>query len=345
MRVALDLLGGDLAPAAVVDGALLVAAERPDIEVVLVGPPEIAASLLAVRDAADRFDVVPATQVVTMDEDPARGVRAKRDATVRVAARLVRDGAVDATVSVGATGAALAAAMFTLGRLPGVTRPALAVVVPATAGPLVLLDVGANPDAGADLLAQFALSGAAFARIRLGVADPRVGLLNIGEEPGKGDELRKQAYAELAGLSARFVGNVEAHDVALGGPADVVVTDGFTGNVVVKALEGAVRMVSGALLSAFGADDDRRAAARVLQPALAEVAAALHPDVMGGGMLLGVDGVVVIGHGSSSPTAVAHCVYAAAQAVAEGLVPQIRESLAAHVAARRARAGLEVTNP
>ncbi len=345
VTVALDLLGGDSAPGSVVDGALLVAERRPDITVLLVGPPDVAAHALADRGQAGRFEIVPASQVIGMDEDPARGVRTKRDATVRVAARLVRDGQADATVSVGSTGAAMAAALFTLGRLPGVTRPALAVVVPAAAGPLVLLDVGANSDCGAELLAQFALSGAALARIRLGLENPRVGLLSIGEEPGKGDELRKVAHARLLELPLNYVGNVEGHEIPLGGKADVIVTDGFTGNVVVKGLEGAFTMFSRALLTAFTADDTRKAAAKALAPAFAEVAARLNPDVLGGGMLLGVDGVAVVGHGSSSPEAVACCVEAAADAASQGLVPMVRVALADLVAARRDHDGVDRAGP
>jgi glycerol-3-phosphate acyltransferase PlsX len=230
-----------------------------------------------------------------------------------VAARLVRDGDADATVSAGSTGAALAAALFTLGRLPGVTRPALAVVVPARNGPVVLLDAGANPDAGADLLTQFALSGAAYATTALGLERPRVGLLSNGAEPGKGDALRKQAYDLIAALPVDFAGNVEGHDIALGGRADVVVTDGFTGNVALKAIEGAL-----ALAGAPAADRE------------------------GGALLLGVDGVAVVGHGASSPRAVAACVGMAADAVRTGLVPALRTVLADLVHRRRVGAGLEV---
>ncbi len=302
-------MGGDAAPDAVVDGALLAADEHPDLRVVLVGPEEVAAAALEARRATGRFEVVPATQVVAMDEDPARAVRAKRDATVRVAARLVRDGAADATVSVGSTGAALAAAMFTLGRLPGVTRPALAVVIPAPNGRVILLDAGAHPDAGPDLLAQFGLTGAAYA-VTLGIAHPRVGLLSNGEEPGKGDALRRDAFPLLAGLPLDFAGNVEGHDVALGGRADVVVTDGFTGNVLLKGIEGA--------LGQAGTATD------------------------GGAMLLGVDGVAVVGHCSAGPRAVAACLVLAADAVRSGLVPRLAETLGALVARRRERAGLGV---
>jgi glycerol-3-phosphate acyltransferase PlsX len=311
VRVALDLMGGDAAPDPVVEGALLAAAERPDVAVLLVGPPSLAAAALRDRDAQDRFEVVPAAQHIGMDEDPARAVRAKRDASVRVAARLVRDGAADATVSCGPTGAALAAAMFTLGRLPGVTRPAVAVLVPTPNGPVVLVDAGANPDAGADLLAQFALSGAAYAATALRLERPRVGLLSNGAEPGKGDALRKEAYDLLAALPVDFVGNVEGHDVVLGGRADVVVTDGFTGNVLLKGVEAAL---------------------------------ALHantPDDAGGALLLGVDGVAVVGHGGASPRAVASAVGLAADAVRDGLLPRLTEDLAGLVARRRERAGLE----
>ncbi len=317
-RVALDLLGGDRAPEQVVDGALIAADEQSGVDVVLVGPPDVAARLLAERGAAGRLEVVAASQVVGMDEDPARAVRAKRDATVRVCARLVRDGAADAMVSVGSTGAALAAAVFTVGRLRGMSRPALGVVIPAAAGPLVLLDAGATTEATPELLGQFALAGAAFATVRLGLERPRVGLLTNGEEPGKGDPLRKGAFEVLSALPLHFVGNVEGRDVPLGGVADVVVADGFTGNVLLKGLEGAAAMLTDVLRAALGPDADA---------AITAATAPLQPDVLGGGMLLGVDGVVVVGHGSSSPRAVASCIGVAVQAAREGLVPQLAATL------------------
>lgn len=336
-RVAVDLLGGDDAPRAVVEGALLALAERPGLSVTLVGPPEVAEPLLGPAGPAlrARVHLAPASQAVGMDENPARAVRAKRDATVRVAARLVRDGAADATVSTGSTGAAMAAALFTLGRLPGVTRPALALPVPAPAGPVVLLDVGANVECTPDLLAQFALAGAAYARVRLGLPAPRVGLLSVGTEPGRGDPLRRDAAALLAELPVAFVGNVEAYAVPLGGPADVVVTDGFTGNVLLKGLEGAVGAVVGTL-----AADLAGAADPAVATALARAAGAFAPDTHGGAVLLGVDGVAVVGHGSSSPRALASCVVAAASAHEQGLVPRLRAAMADLVARRRAKAGL-----
>ena len=339
VRVALDLLGGDRAPESVVEGALLALAADPDLEVLLVGPVDVAERLLAGRcgvgrPGAARYALVAASQVVEMDEDPARAVRAKRDATVRVAARLVRDGRADAVVSIGSTGAALAAAIFTMGRLRGMSRPGLAIVVPARAGHLVLLDAGATTEASPELLAQFALAGVAFAQVRLGLPRPRVGLLSNGEEAGKGDPLRKAAFEALSALPVDFVGNVEGGDVPEGGPADVVVTDGFTGNVLLKGLEGAAAMVTATLLDALRATPDGAAATFDLMPVLTEVAAALLPEDLGGGVLLGVDGVVVVGHGSSTPRAVASCVRVAAQTAREGVVPALKDALAALAAKR-----------
>ena len=326
-RVALDLLGGDDAPASVVDGALLVAERSPDVELLLVGPVEVAERLLAERGASGRVRLVAAREVVEMHEDPARAVRRKRDATVRVAARLVRDGEADAVVSVGSTGAAVAAALFTLGRLRGVTRPALAAVIPAAAGPLVFLDAGATTEATPELLAQFALAGAAFAEVRLGLTAPRVGLLSIGEESGKGDELRKAAHVALSALPVDFVGNVQGGDVPHGGVADVVVTDGFTGNVLAKGLEGAATMLTAVVHDALTATPERAAAAGLLLPALDEATGHMSPDALGGAVLLGVDGVVVVGHGASSAEGVASCVRVAVQAAREGLVPRIAAAL------------------
>ena len=331
-RIALDLMGGDHAPDSVVDGALLVADESPDVEVLLVGPPDVAESLLAARGQAGRLEVVAASEVVAMDEDPARAIRAKRDASVRVCARLVRDGQADGFVSVGSSGAALASAVLTLGRLPGVSRPPLAAVIPAKAGSVVLLDVGATPETSCDMLEQFALAGAAFATVRLGLARPRVGLLTNGEEPGKGDTLRKKAYDALSRLPVRFVGNVEGRDVPMGGVADVIVTDGFTGNVLLKGLEGAARMLAELLVEELSGND----AARELRPALDRATAHLSPDALGGAVLLGVDGVVVIGHGSAGPRSVAACIQVAADVARDGLVAKVAAGMAELVGTRDA---------
>jgi glycerol-3-phosphate acyltransferase PlsX len=338
VRIALDLMGGDHAPESVVEGALLVAAETPDVHVVLVGPPDVAERLLAERGQAGRLEVVAASEVVAMDEDPARATRSKSDATVRVCARLVRDrssaGGADAMVSIGSTGAALTAAVLTIGRLKGISRPPLAAVVPAKAGPLVFLDAGANPEASADLLAQYALVGAAFATVRLGIPEPRVGLLTNGGEAGKGDAVRKEAYDALSALPVRFVGCVEGRDVPYGGPADVIVTDGFTGNVLIKGIEGTASMLTELLLAAMTSTPERAAAAQQLLPAFGEVTAQLSTDVVGGAVLLGLDGVCVVGHGAAGPRAVASCIAMAAEAVREGLVAKVAAALS-ELAGRR----------
>jgi glycerol-3-phosphate acyltransferase PlsX len=293
VRVALDLMGGDNAPAAVVDGALLAVSTESDLDVVLVGPVALAERLLEERGALGRVQLVDATQVVAMDEDPARAVRTKKDAGVRVAHRLVRDGDCHAAVSVGSTGATLASAVLTLGRLT--RRPALAVIVPGIAGPVVLLDVGATMDCTAQQLVQHALLGAAYA-VALGLDSPRVGLLNVGEESGKGDKLRKDAFGALLAAPLRFVGNVEGHDVSGGGKADVIVTDGFTGNVLLKGIEGANTRAGGGPLPASA-------------------------------ILLGVGGVSVVGHGSASAEDVAACVRSATSAVRDGVMARTMTAL------------------
>jgi glycerol-3-phosphate acyltransferase PlsX len=329
--VALDLMGGDQAPEAVIDGALLALDELPAVSVTLVGPEQVARRLLADRGRSEACVIAPATQVIGMGEDPARAVRAKRDATVRVAAQLVRDGGADAMVSVGSTGATMAAALFTLGRLPGVTRPALAIDLPTPAGPVVLLDAGATVEAGPDLLAQYAVAGSAYARIRYGLPHPRVGLLSVGSERSKGDPLRKLAYDVLTGLAEAgllvFIGNVEGHDAA-GGPADVIVTDGFTGNVLLKGMEGAAAMVTTLLTGTILDPTPGPVTAGTVLPLLAEVSDRVGSAAMGGA-LLGVHGVVVIGHGSSSPRAVTGAIAQAVQLHRQDVLPAVARGLAA----------------
>lgn len=308
--VALDLLGGDGAPGVVADAVahLVHSPVEGDPRLTLVGPPDLARALLIERgvdpsmgDAA--IELVPATRSVAMDEDPLAVLRAHDDVTVSVAAGLVRDRRADAWVSVGHTGAAVAAATLELGRLPGMSRPALAVVVPSLTGPVVLLDAGAAPEATPDLLRQFAMVGHAYART-LGVTDPGIGLLTIGGEDGKGDRLRRSTHdLFLETLPFRYVGAVEGHDVALGRSAQVVVTDAFTGNVLLKGLEGAVTWAAQRMGEAYG--DPGPAWALAEQTATSDFA---------GGMLLGIDGVTVIGHGAGTAAEVCACVRLAARA-------------------------------
>ncbi|HYI63084.1 MAG TPA: phosphate acyltransferase PlsX [Acidimicrobiales bacterium] len=319
--IAVDAMGGDRAPDEIVAGAEQAAAEL-GLPVVLVGDPE--------RLAGTSLEVVAASEVIAMDEDPGKGVRRKKDSSLVRAAEAVRDGRASAMVSAGNTGATWGAALLRMGRTRGVSRPAIATPLPRPGHdtPLVLLDAGANADCQAEWLVQFARMGAVFARDRFGTATPRVGLLSIGEEPSKGDALRKEAHALLAdgawqeACGATFAGNVEGRDLMTPG-VDVVVTDGFTGNVALKSLEGAMRALVGAILGAFDTDDATRAAAEVLMPALLPLYGQLDPDATGGAVLLGVDGVCVISHGSSSATAIVNACRVAAEAVRSDLVGAI----------------------
>ncbi len=323
LPIAVDVMGGDKGPGEIVAGARE-AAERFGVPVVLIGRPE------AVEDPGD-LDVWPATEVIDMADDPLQGVRRKKDASMVRAAESVRDGRASAMVSAGNTGAAMASALLRMGRITGVARPAIATMLPVPgSSPTVLLDSGANAECTPPWLLQFAQMGAAYAVLRLGKPEPLVGLLSIGEEKSKGNDLVKEAHALLAEAGAlstgRFVGNVEGRDV-LTDAADVVVTDGFTGNVVLKTLEGSVRVVVDALLVAMMSTEETRAAAKVLLPALLPLQNELDPDTYGGAALLGVDGICIISHGSSSARAIVNAVGLAAEMVAGDLVGSIRRAV------------------
>jgi glycerol-3-phosphate acyltransferase PlsX len=323
--IAVDAMGGDRAPDEIVAGAERAASEL-GLPIVLVGDPDRLSTSL---------EVIPASEVIEMHDDPGKGVRRKKDSSLVRAAEAVSDGRASAMVSAGNTGATFGAALLRMGRIKGVARPAIATPLPRPGHdvPLVLLDAGANADAQAEWLVQFAQMGAVFARDRLGIEAPEVGLLSIGEEPGKGDSLRKETYALLDDpawtepCGARFVGNVEGRDLMFPG-VDVVVTDGFTGNVALKTLEGAMRSLVGAILGAFDTDDATRAAGDTLMPALLPLYSQLDPDATGGAMLLGVDGVCIISHGSSSATAIVNACRVAAESVTSDLVGKLTTALA-----------------
>lgn len=300
LPIAVDAMGGDKAPDEIVAGARKAAEEG--IPVVLVGVPDL------MGDTGD-LEVFACSEVIGMDEDPAQSVRRKKDSSLVRAAELVRDGAASAMVSAGNTGATMASALLRMGRLPGVVRPCIATPLPRLGrAPAVLVDAGANAECTSVMLRQFAQMGAAYAAARYGVGDPSVALLSIGEEASKGTPLVKETHGLLAeGAGLRFVGNVEGRDL-LPSPADVVVTDGFTGNVTLKALEGSLRFIVETLFGVFSTDDQTQAASEVLLPHLLPIAAELDPENTGGAMLLGVDGICVISHGSSSATAMHNAV-------------------------------------
>ena len=322
-RIALDAMGGDFAPLQTVLGAGDAAADG--VDVVLVGDTDKIGEILEKQNLD--LPVVDAPEVITMDEPPSAAIRRKKRASVTVAARMVADGEATGMVSAGSTGAALAAAAIIIGRIDGVSRPAIATILPAES-PVVVLDAGANLDVRAKHLGQFAIMGSVMARVHLGVEAPRVGLLNIGEEAGKGRDLERDAYSTLEASSINFVGNVEGRDLGEG-RADVIVTDGFTGNVLLKTVEATARVVArliGGALSSVSEPAEREAAALVL-PRLVEVREKLDPEAYGGAHLLGVRGTVVIGHGSSSRVAIANALRMAAEGTEQGLVDMIEEGI------------------
>ena len=316
LPLALDAMGGDKAPDDIIAGALQ-ARDELGVEIILVG--------LAEAVEGHGLPTLLCTEVIGMDEDPGQSVRRKKDSSLVRAAEAVRDGKAAAMISAGNTGAAMGSALLRMGRLKGVHRPAIATTIPVPgASPTVLLDSGANAECSAAWLVQFAQMGSVMSRERHGVANPRVGLLSIGEEDTKGNSLVKEAHALLrdaAGIN--FIGNVEGRDI-LTDDIDVVVTDGFTGNVTLKTLEGGVKFIVGKVLEAMMSSDEAKEAAKVLLPALAPVADELDPDSQGGAMLLGVDGVCIISHGSSGPKAIVNAVRVARDMVERDLVERLR---------------------
>jgi glycerol-3-phosphate acyltransferase PlsX len=323
LPVAVDAMGGDHAPDTIVAAARAVAAAGTPV--ILVGP----------ADLADRVDtgglpLIPASEVIEMHDDAAQGVRRKKDSTLVRAAEAVRDERASAMISAGNTGATMAAALLRMGRIKGVSRPAIATPIPVPGSrPTVLLDAGANAEVQPDWLVQFAQMGTVFARHRFDIATPRVGLLSIGEEPGKGDTLRKEAYELLiAAPGIDFIGNVEGRDV-MTDAVDVVVTDGFTGNVVLKTLEGGMRTVVRSLLAAFASDEKYKPHAEALLPALLPLYETLDPETYGGAILLGVDGVCIISHGSSSERAIVNGINVAREMVEAKIVDEIRSAVSA----------------
>ena len=276
------------------------------------------------------LEVIEASEVIEMDADAGSSVRKMKDSSLVRAAEAVRDGKASAMVSAGNTGATMASALLRMGRIKGVQRPAIAtpIPVPGADTPTVLLDAGANAECSAEWLVQFAQMGAVFAKQRFEIASPRVGLLSIGEEPTKGNPLVKETHKLLAegswigATGAQFIGNVEGRDI-MTDDVDVVVTDGFTGNVALKTLEGSLKSIINSLLAAFDSSDEARAAAAVLWPSLLPLYDSLDPENTGGAMLLGVDGVCIISHGSSSDRAMVNAIRVAADMVTANVVGHI----------------------
>jgi glycerol-3-phosphate acyltransferase PlsX len=322
-RVAVDAMGGDRAPDEVVAGAL--EARSEEIEPVLFGRRSVLEPL------ASGLEIVDAPAVVAMDEKPADAAREKRESSMFTACRAVGERRADAVVSAGNTGAMLAAALLEIRRLPNVNRPAIAVLLPALRGPCVLIDSGANADARPEHLLQFAHMGAVFAEEIVGVGEPVIALLSIGEEPEKGNRLIREAHDLLAASGLRFRGNVEGRDL-LAKAADVVVCDGFSGNLALKILEGTIKTLLEGMREEIAATPRGKLGGFLIRPAARRLRRRLDPETYGGAYLLGLRGLVVIAHGNSSRIAVANAIRLAAQGVRGQVVERVAERLADRVA-------------
>jgi len=327
MRIVLDAMGSDNYPAPDVAGAVRAAREWGD-EIILVGREEMIRQELARHNAAGlKLEIVHAAEVIEMDDEPARAARAKKDSSMHVGMNLVRDGQADGYVTAGNTGGVLAVAtLHTLQRIRGVKRPALATILPLPAGRVIALDIGANADCRPEYLLQFALMGDIYARAVLGCTRPRVALLSNGEEPGKGNTLVKEAYKLLAGSGLNFVGNVEPKE-AQACHADVIVSDGFTGNVFIKTTEATAKMLTGLIRDEIKASPLTAVGGLLVKPAFSRVARRVDPFEVGGGPLLGVNGVVIVAHGRSNARAIKNSIGQARKAVQGGVVEAIRGGL------------------
>ena len=335
LTIAVDAMSGDHGAAVAVPAALDVLAATPDLRLLIVGRAEVVRPLVAGVDPA-RCTVVDASEVVGMDERPQDALRRKKDSSMRVAVNLVKQGEAAACVSAGNTGALLATARFVLGMVPGIDRPAIVSAVPAAHGHTVMLDLGANPDCSAEQLVQFAVMGAVIASDLHGVERPRVGLLNIGEEDIKGTEELREAHRRLAATPINYLGFVEGN-VIFSGEVDVVVTDGFSGNVALKTMEGLARFIGSAMREEFTASPLRKLGALAAGPALRGLKRRLDPSAYNGASMVGLAGVVIKSHGGADRAAFASAVRVAIVEARKGVPTQIGDLLA-RVAAAEARA-------
>ncbi|ABZ84717.1 fatty acid/phospholipid synthesis protein plsx [Heliomicrobium modesticaldum Ice1] len=327
MRIALDAMGGDHAPGEIVKGAIE-AAEELHLQILLVGRPDAIEPLLkeASAGARSRLDIVAASEVIAMDESPATALRKKKDASIVVATRLVKEGRAQALVSAGSTGAQMAASLLGLGRISGIDRPAIATILPTLEGGKLLLDVGANSEAKPRNLLQFAHMGSIYAEKVMGIANPRVALLNIGEEETKGNELVLGAYGMLREAPLHFIGNVEGRDIFFG-RADVIVCDGFVGNVVLKFGEGMVSALKTMIKDELKNSRMAQLGALLAAPALRGMGKRLDYAEYGGAPLLGVNGVSIICHGSSKAKAIKNALRVARQGVQQNFIAAIQEHI------------------
>jgi phosphate acyltransferase len=323
MRIAIDAHGGDHAPDAVVEGIRQAKEKWPDLKIILIGLKDMEDQL-----ALDGVEFRPVTEKIEPEDKPTQAVRRKKDSSIVVGCQMVRKKEADAFISGGNTGALMAAGFFHVGRLKGVDRPALAPVFPTLNGKgILVLDVGANPEAKPEHLRQYATMGSIYAEKVLGFESPRVGLLNIGTEEGKGTELTREAYALIEkDLAARFVGNVEARDI-LEGPCEVLVCDGFTGNVLLKNTEGVAKAVFGRLKQELTANWMTKSMAALLKPRLKKFAQAMDYKEHGGAPLLGLKGPVIKAHGSSDVRAFYNAIRQTRRFLQHDVISRMEEEL------------------
>jgi phosphate acyltransferase len=327
VRIAVDAMGGDVGPPVTVEGAVRAARDHR-LEVILVGDKAAIERELGRHRSGDLpITVRHASQMIAMGESPSHALRRKRDSSMRVAAELVREGEAAAVVSAGNTGAAMAIAMFTLGVLPGVDRPAIAVVLPNLRARTVLLDAGANVDPKPRHLVQYAVMGHEYARRILGVRAPRVGLLSVGVEEGKGNELVREVFRVLEGMPLGFVGNVEGRDM-YNGSVDVVVTDGFTGNVALKISESLADMIVHLIREELTRTPMAKLGALLVRPAFRRFWRRVDYNELGGAPLLGINGACIIGHGGSPPRAIKNAIRVASEWVKMDFNAHLRAALA-----------------
>lgn len=325
MRIAVDAMGGDYAPGEVVKGVQLAVAEYP-VEIFLVGRSEVLEAEMD-HQGQERITIVPASEVIHMDDQPALALRRKKDASIAVATSLLKSGTAMGLVSAGSTGAQMAAALLTLGRLPGIARPAIATFLPTAVGPRVLLDVGANVDCKPQHLLQFAGMGSVYAEKILGIPSPRVGLLNVGVEITKGNELTLATYPLLEKSGLNFTGNIEPRDIPLG-KCDVIVCDGFVGNCILKFGEGLATATFSMLKEELGRHFWSRVGAAMLVPTLKALGTRFDYSEYGGAPLLGVSGVSIVCHGSSKAKAIKNAIRLAMQCVENRFVEHIGQAMA-----------------
>ena len=328
MKIALDAMGGDRAPDVMIQGAFeALGAVGAGLEIVLVGDTKALETKLAAFPSVSNLSIVEAPEVVEMHEPPIQALRRKKGTSIAEAMRLQKRGAAHAVISAGNTGAAVASSLLTLGRLSEVNRPAIASPLPTERGyPCIVLDVGANAECKPINLFQFAVMGSLYMEYIFGVEHPKVGLLSIGEESSKGNDLTVETYRLLSESSLNFIGNVEGRDI-LRGTSDVVVCDGFVGNVVLKLVESILGLISSSIQKKSSASFSGRLGALLMKPVFREVAREMNYEEYGGAPLLGIDGVTIICHGSSSPKAISKAIEVAVNMVARNVNDHIKENL------------------